>query len=142
MTGVSKKQILKRIKDFPGIEFVDGEYRVVYGTRYPMARRDRIQGIDDRRRVLLKAIDQNKYIDATVLGIYQGEFEAILGDLISANLIYENDSDNYYGANKYSSRSGVTMLLKKRRREANAELARAVATITGTFAGAVISQIN
>ena len=136
--GLKKSTIQRRYKMIPGIEKVNGEYRVLSGTRYPFnMRRYKIQDARDRRYVLLRAISEYKYISHLELKIENKQFEEILKEFLSAKLIKENGLSNHYGANAYDITSkGLDILGKEKAKE---ELSLIIARCSGIFVGTVLS---
>lgn len=139
---VSKKTVQKRYKDIPGIKYKNGKFEILEGTRFPFnIRHNALKTDGDRLLVLLKAIDQTKYIDASILRVYQKDFEELLRTLLYEGLIRPYDSANHYGANAYKiTEKGIEYRKKKKR-----EWVEWVATIIGiAIAGGsadVISEV-
>lgn len=99
---VAVKQIKRRRNEIPGLIQREGQYYALYGTRYPISVK-RYQIRDDYKRVfvLLKAIDQRKYIDHMMLGLYRESFDHIIDALLQQELVQEENLGNSYGANAY-----------------------------------------
>lgn len=141
-TGRAESTIKKRYKAIPGIIKTKEGFRVISGTRYPCDfHRHKFKNSGDRRYALLKAISQYQYVTHKDLRIEQPQFEDMLRELLSAGLIKENNLFNTYGANAYDCTSAGDELIQRTDKEAKKELVDLVASATGTFTGAVISQI-
>lgn len=142
ISKITEKQILKRRKEIPVIIKQDGEYLVLRGARYPMPiNRYKIRNDSQRRFILLKAISQTKYVDSKMLGIYQEEFEKMLGDLLQAKLIYENNLGNTYGANAYSCTQTGADLAEKNSFEKLSKVVNLAAEAGGRFVGQILSCV-
>lgn len=140
--GVAETTIKRNYKQIPGISKEGKVFRVISGTRYPY----RLRGakIDDhgtKKYVLLKAIDNYKYISHKELRIEPKQFENMLRELLSAELIQPNGLCNYYGANAYDSTDKGSKLIRQTDKKAKSELIDTIASAAGTFTGAVLSQI-
>lgn len=102
IAGVKKETIYKNRNKIPGLTYRNGEYEILSGTRYPFSvRRFKIKSIDEKRYVLLKAINKTQYIDHIALELYEEEFNALLDELQRADLIMRTNTENEYGANAY-----------------------------------------
>lgn len=120
VSQVSENTIRKRYKDIPGIKYENGKFEILEGTRFPFnIRHNALKTDENRLLVLLKAIDQRKYIDASILRVYQSDFEELLWTLLMGHLIKPNGSANRYGANAYSiTEKGIEYRKKKGRERA------------------------
>ena len=88
VSQVSENTIRKRYKDIPGIKYENGKFEILEGTRFPFnIRHNALKTDENRLLVLLKAIDQRKYIDASILRVYQSDFEELLWTLLMGRLI-------------------------------------------------------
>ena len=142
LIGKTESTIKRRRTEIPGVEYVDGVWEVLEGTRFPFKIRScSITDDEDRRRVLLSAISTYRYIDAKMLGVYPKTFENYLGDLLQANLIRENGSPNRYGANYYDCTPEGSKIAKLNKEGARSKLANLVSSCIGTFSGAIYSEI-
>lgn len=141
IAGVKRNTVIKHKDEIPGLLFLNGEFRIIKGTRYPCFYKDKIRDFSDRRYLLLKAISENKYIDYLKLRVYPDQFQELLRELLDAELIRENNMPNHYGANAYDSTYKGDDLLKMRKEKSIIEIANMVATAAGHFVGAVVSDI-
>lgn len=130
--------VKKNMERIPGIEYVNREYIVIEGTRYFYTVRSHINNNFDRIYEILKALNKNQYVDSKMLRCSEEDFNYLLKQLQERNLIEQNHCQNQYGANGYNiTISGMEY--------ANMEKTKALKTfteITGTFVGAVISQMK
>lgn len=142
-TGFSKSTVERNYKKIPGIEKKNGKYTVLSGTRYWFSDLHRYK-IDDsyqKRFVLLKAISKFQYISHKELRIEKPQFDKMLRDLLSAELIEPNNLSNCYGANAYDVTDKGAALTHKSDKTARVELMNIIAEAAGRFTGAIISQI-
>lgn len=137
----SAETIKRRYKEIPGIE-KESDYRVLKGTRYPVEKKFKIKNEKDRRYHFLKAFYCRRYIDAEILGIYQNEFELLIKEMLEVGYIAENDSFNTYGSNKYTITQLGINVMDLGKTKAVVEIGKAIAEITGTFTGTVISKVK
>ena len=140
--GVKESTIKRRYKKIPGVIKTQKGFRVISGTRYPYNIGN--TNIDDsasKRFTLLKAISKYKYISHKELRIEPPQFEAMLRDLLSAGLIQCNNLSNTYGANANDCTVQGEELLNQKDKTARESLITTIAAATGTFTGAVLSQI-
>ena len=102
-SNVKPETVKRRIKDIPGVEYVDRKYRVIPGTRYPMkkSRIGKAKTAGNRCVSILKALDSGCYIDGSYFDIGEEEFSNILDMLEDNGLIKPNESLNQYGSNGY-----------------------------------------
>ena len=141
IANVKKNTIIRRYKDIPGIEKTENGYRVLRGTRYPFqSGRFHITNIEDRYYVLLKALDRYKYIDSTMLGIYEESFNQMLSKLLKARLIENNMTGNPFGANSYDITLKGREIIKKKKAEAIRDVMCAISSVAGTFSGSAIAS--
>lgn len=133
--------IKARWKDIPGVKKVNGSFVVMNGTRYPVKNNFKARNSEERRYHLLRAIYENKYIDATTLGIYQNSFKLLLKDLIDGGYICENGSLNQYGANYYDCTQKGESYFKNYNKKKSKELVAIASEAAGTFVGSIISQM-
>lgn len=139
IAGVKKETVIKNRNDIPGLSYKKGEFSILSGTRYPAYYKNKIKTMDDRRFLLLRAINEYKYIDYLKLRLYHEQFIEMLRDLLSAGLIRENNMENKYGANAYDITDlGAEVISNKNSIKRITEL---IASATGHFAGAIISEI-
>ena len=142
-TGFRKSTVERNYKKIPGIEKKNDKYIVLSGTRYWFSDLHRYK-IDDsyqKRFVLLKAISKFRYISHKELRIEKPQFDKMLRDLLSAELIEPNNLSNCYGANAYDVTDKGATLMHKNDKTAKTELITAIAEVAGTFTGAIISQV-
>ena len=141
--GLKKSNVERNYKKIPGIEKKNDKYIVLSGTRYWFSDLHRYK-IDDsyqKRFVLLKAISKFRYISHKELRIEKPQFDKMLRDLLSAELIEPNNLSNCYGANAYDVTDKGATLMHKNDKTAKTELITAIAEVAGTFTGAIISQV-
>ncbi len=142
-TGRAESTIRKRYKEIPGITKTKDGFQVVSGTRYPCdLHRHKFKNSGDRRYALLKAISQYRYVTHKDLRIEHRQFEEMLRELLSAGLIKENHLFNTYGANAYDCTSAGDELIQRTDQDAKKELLNLIASATGMFTGAIVSQIS
>ena len=142
-TGLKKSTVERNYKKIPGIEKKNDKYIVLSGTRYWFSDLHKYK-IDDsyqKRFVLLKAISKFRYISHKELRIEKPQFDKMLRDLLSAELIEPNNLSNCYGANAYDVTDKGATLMHKNDKTAKTELITAIAEVAGTFTGAIISQV-
>ncbi|MBQ9210355.1 MAG: hypothetical protein IJ153_01520 [Clostridia bacterium] len=140
--GKSVETIKRYYRSIPGITYVGGVYRIMSGTRYPFALgRNRIDTSAEKRRILLKAISEYKFIDCFKLRIEQLQFENMLRDLLTCGLIAENGLPNHFGANAYDCTELGDTVIEMKKTEAISQIANLIAEAAGRFAGAIISQV-
>lgn len=142
ISGVKETTIKKNYKRIPGFQKTEIGFRILSGTRYPFNLRN--TNLDDsisKRYTLLKAISKYQYISHKELRVEQKQFEDMLRDLLSAELIRPNNLSNTYGANAYDCTVKGDKLLKQKESNAKNEFINTIATATGNFTGAILSQI-
>lgn len=141
-SGYKESTIFKNRNKIPGLKYIDGEYIIIKGTRYPYnLGANKLKDAADRRYCLLDAISKFKYIDSDMLRLEQEQFEEILKELLDADLIKENHLGNKYGANAYDSTPKGDRVLENKRKEAKQEITKLISSAAGHFTGAVISEI-
>lgn len=141
-SGVKESTIKRKYKQIPGIQKTKNGYSVVSGTRYPCdLHRYKLKNSGDKRYVLLKMISEYKYITHKDLRIEHQQFQDMLRDLLSANLIQRNYLCNEYGANAYDCSVLGDELLRNTDKAAKNEIINLIASATGTFTGAIFSQV-
>ena len=134
--SVNVKTVQKRYKEIHVVEKHEGEFRVLEGSRYPLPiGRYKIDNAEDKRYALLKAISLFRYVDADMLNIPEQSFNLMVGALLDAGLIIENNIGNTYGANAYDCTPAGDEILRKKRLRAIKE----IATIAGKFTGEVLA---
>lgn len=142
ITNKKEKTIRNNRHKIPGLKYDKGVYIIEKGTRYPCdLHRYKIKDSADRRYVLLKTISEYKYICNKDLKLYQEQFVSLLGELLEAGLISENNMPNHYGANAYDCTPKGDQLLKETKNKAKKEISNIVASAAGIFVGAVISEV-
>ena len=141
-SGVKESTIKRKYKQIPGIQKTKNGYSVVSGTRYPCdLHRYKLKNSGDKRYVLLKMISEYKYITHKDLRIEQQQFQDMLRDLLSAKLIQQNHLCNNYGANAYDCTVLGDEFIQRTDNATKNDLVKLIASATGTFTGAVISQV-
>ena len=141
IAGVKQSTIKKNAKRIPGLNYINGEFHIIDGTRYPgNYKKYKLTNSEKRRYVLLKAISEYKYIDHLSLQVYREQFRDLLQELLDAGLIRENGMPNHYGANAYDCTRKGDEIIKRKQNEAIKEISELVSTSAGHFAGAVISE--
>ena len=141
-SGVKESTIKRRYKQIPGITKTQKGFRVISGTRYPYnIGNTNIEDSASKRFTLLKAISKYKYISNKELRLEPPQFEKMLRDLLFAGLIECNNLSNFYGANAYDCTPQGEELISQKDKAARESLIRTIAIATGTFTGAVLSQI-
>lgn len=141
-SNVKEVTIKKNYKRIPGLSKTQKGFTVISGTRYPYNLRNaKLKDSSSKRYVLLKAISNYRYISHKELKLEQKQFEDMLKELLSAGLIQENNLSNSYGANAYDCTPKGEEIISAQEKSAKRELLKAVASITGTFAGSVLSQV-
>ena len=140
--GVKESTIKRRYKKIPGIIKTKKGFRVISGTRYPYnIGNTNIEDSASKRFTLLKAISKYKFISHRELRLEPPQFENMLRDLLSAGLIERNNLSNTYGANAYDCTPKGEEIISQKDKTARESLIRTIATATGTFTGAILSQI-
>ena len=135
ISGIKKSTFLKRYENIPGVERINEEFKIIEGTRLPYnLRRNKLKTTDDQRYVLLKAINENKYIDSNLLRTHPKEFENLLRDLLRIGFIERNGINNPYGANGYRTTIKGGDHLKKTKRETIRYISTLLAECAGKFA--------
>lgn len=141
-SGVKKSTIKRKYKCIPGLSKTEKGFMVVSGTRYPYnLRNTKLEDYSSRRYTLLKAISMYKYISHKELKMEHRQFETMLRELLSAGLIQSNNLSNTYGANAYDCTALGGELISRTDKDAKDELVKRIASMAGTFTGAVLSQI-
>lgn len=138
-----KESTIKRNRNrIPGLSYVDGQYLIIDGTRYPCdLHRYKIKDSADRRYLLLKMISEYKYVTHVDLGLYYPQFVQMLEELLKAGLIAPNNMENHYGANFYDCTALGDELLKRNKEKAKNEIANLIASAAGTLIGRIISEV-
>lgn len=141
-TGYKRKTIIKNKDKIPGLKYIDGEFIIKKGTRYPYnIGANKLEDSEDRRYCLLDAINKYKYIDYRILRFDQKQFKKMLEDFLNAGLIEENHLGNNFGANAYDCTNKGIAVMKQHRNEAIKDITDIIASATGHFTGAVISEV-
>ena len=142
IAGVKQSTIKKNAKRIPGLNYINGEFHIIDGPRYPgNYKKYKLTNSEKRRYVLLKAISEYKYIDHLSLQVYREQFRDLLQELLDAGLIRENGMPNHYGANAYDCTRKGDEIIKRKQNEAIKEISELVSNSAGHFAGAVISEV-
>mgnify|MGYP005751065737 CR=1 FL=1 len=130
IAGVSEKTIIKNYKKIPLIRIIDGQYRVLRGTRYlAHIYKYKINDNESKRYVILDCISKEKYVDNVMLGLYEESFIKILGDLLSADLIRYNENGNHYGTNAFDITPSGNKILRAKRNAIIDNISKAVQNI-------------
>lgn len=141
-TGCKRKTIIKNKEKIPGLKYIDGEFIIIRGTRYPYnIGANKLKDSEARRYCLLDAINKYKYIDFHILRLDQKQFKKMLKDLLDAGLIEANHLGNNYGANAYDCTNKGIAIMKRHRNEAIKDITDIIASAKGHFTGAVISEV-
>lgn len=142
-TGLKKSTVERNYKKIPGIEKKDNTYTVLSGTRYWFSdvHKYKIEDSYEKRFVLLKAISKYRYIGHRELRVEKPQFDQMLRDLLSAELIAPNNLSNSYGANAYDCTEKGAALIHKSDKSAKKELIATIAEAAGTFTGAIVAQV-
>lgn len=144
MVKKKPETILKRKNDIPVIKKFGTEWYALTGTRYPCKVKSfKIKCGLDRRYVLLKAIDDYKYVNSKMLGIFPNEFNMMIRDFLNVELIEENYNGNTYGANAYTTTCKGEKIIKKSKTTATKiikSILKECATLAGCFVGEVVSR--
>lgn len=142
MAGVKLSTVRKNIDKIPGLDYKNGEFLILNGTRYPFNLRGyKLKNSADRRYVLLKAISEYKYIDSLKLGVYQEQFKSLLKELLEAKLICENGLPNHFGANAYDCTRMGDEVLRLEKSECIHKISELISSPLGHFVGAIISKL-
>ena len=140
---VKRETIIKRYKDIPGVEKMQDGFRVLKGTRYPFpSGRFNITNAEDRYYVLLRALDEYRYIDSAMLGIYEESFKQMLSKLLAAGLIENNTTGNPFGANSYDITLRGRETIKKKKAETIKGILHAISNALGSFAGSAAASFT
>ena len=100
--NVKQLTVLRRIKDIPGAFVVEKrEFQFLKGTRYPYKRLKRVI-VANAAYMVLDALNHSKYIDYTYVGRSKNDFDLLLSELARLKYISRNESENHFGANRYS----------------------------------------
>lgn len=138
ISNIKESTFRKNFKKIPGVTYKNRVFKILEGTRYSYnMRRSKPKTTENRMFVLLKAIDETKYINHLMLRSQPSEFRRLLAILLEAGLIERNDSSNIYGANAYS----ITMKGIKYRKENRRESIRFITTLTAECSGILVGQI-
>lgn len=133
--GIKETTVKKRINDIPGLEYCNGEYRIIEGTRYPYnIGRSKLKDQEDKIYILLKATSENKYIDHNKLKLQKRQFTRLLTELEHKNLIEKNGINNPYGANAYDITYEGTNVLRLSKNVALKLLSELAGRFVGGFA--------
>ena len=142
ISGMKETTIKRNYKQIPGITKAGKDFIVISGTRYPYnLRRTKVDDFGSKMYTLLKAISTYKYISHKELRLEHRQFEKMLEDLLSANLIENNNLSNIYGANAYDCTIKGFEVLKQKEKRAKEEIVNMISSVSGMFTGAVLSQI-
>lgn len=96
------ENVKKRIEEIKGAEYINGEWNIPEGSRWPYNKgNSKFRNQEDRIYAILTATDRYEYIDNEILGMSVVAFECLIQELLDAGLLRLNGNDNHYGANKY-----------------------------------------
>lgn len=129
---VKLKTAKSQLKNVPGISS-DGE--IPAGSRLPYdVHRYRFNNISKRRDALLQATYHYRYVDHHMLAMEENPFNEMVKELVEAEFLRENGSNNPYGANRYDTTlayEDIGMM----------KMAKRIAIIAGKFAGAAAGEL-
>lgn len=117
-SNLSEKYVKSRIGTVPGVEAIDGSYIIPEGTRFPFdISRYKKFTFGNCRYIIVKATDEKRYIDADMLRLSQGEFAALIKELVETNYIRAIQTENTLGANGYISTAKYDEIKQQRREQ-------------------------
>lgn len=101
-SGKSESTIRRNWRKIPGADKVNGEIYFPVGSRYPFdMHRYRNLNTAKRYDIILKATNNNMYIDEDMLNVSKNEFDFLLQQLLSKGFLDKYESNNSHGANEY-----------------------------------------
>lgn len=139
---VSISTLKGKWRHIPGVCYKNKVWIIDDGTRYPYDMRKIPRNSKDKRKCILQAIYNYKYIDNKMLGIPIQSFELLVNDLLNKDLIRENGTNNPYGVNRYDTTPIGEQLVIEEKWE---ELEKAVilsSEAVGTALGSFTSKAN
>ena len=102
ISDVKESTIHKRRNEIPGLTYINGEYEIIEGTRYPYnLGNSKLKEQSDKILALLKATSRNRYIDHKKLKLQKKQFERLLNELERNSYIEENGTNKPCAANAY-----------------------------------------
>ena len=138
ISDVKESTIHKRKKEIPGLTYINGEYKIIDGTRYPYnLGNSKLKEQEDKILALLKATSRNRYIDHKMLKLQKKQFERLLNELERNGYIEENGTNNPFGANAYDLTFKGAELVQLSRNKALRTLSEIAGRFAGGFAAAV-----
>ena len=140
--GISENQIRKRYKEIGGVEYIDGEWIIPNGTRYPAKRLHHVDSFEEKVYALLKATSEYRYIDSKILHIPDESFNVIISVLLQQGWIQTNGIENPYGANHYDLTLIGANIINQRRYKSIEAISAMIARCAGDFTGRLINQMN
>lgn len=139
--NVSTKQVLRRWREIGGVTKKGGDLYIPDGTRYPIRKPQKIDTHEEKMYVLLKAIDNERYINEDMLNTSKDSFDTMLRELLDLKWIRYNGSSNEFGANKYDSTLLGSRIAREKRSAALKEIINSISGALGHFVGGVISEL-
>ena len=137
--NIKEKTVKKRLDSIPGIVVEGGLYFIKDSARYPADKRwFKASDSAGKRYELLKAISRYRYVDYKMLSVSRQSFNTMLNQLISAEIIEENGSNNSDGANSYDCTYKGDKLLKEKKKEG----IRLLSECLGIISGEIINRIS
>ena len=134
--NIQVSTVKKNLEKIPGVEYVDLKWRVLEGTRYFYSVRSKIQNNFDRIILILKALNNNQFIDYTMLNCSKHDFDQLITQLAESKLIVKNNSQNTYGTNSFSiTRTGMEYVQYSKEKTV-----KLLTELLGRFIGSVTSQ--
>lgn len=134
--NIQVSTVKKNVEKIPGVEYVDLKWRVLEGTRYFYSVRSKIQNNFDRIILILKALNNNQFIDYTMLNCSKHDFDQLITQLAESKLIVKNNSQNTYGTNSFSiTRTGMEYVQYSKEKTV-----KLLTELLGRFIGSVTSQ--
>ena len=145
ISDIKEKQVRKRWRDIPGATIENGVITFPEGSRYPYPKRKRNfqkRGQIKRYKLILEATEAQRFVDHTYLQMTENSFQDILNDLVRAELLEENGSQNPYGANKYKVTSGYAELEYNNMIKSLEDFAKITTPIVTSLAGITIGALT
>lgn len=139
--NVSTKQVKKRWKEIGGVTRIKGVLCIPEGTRYPMKKPRKIDTHEEKLYALLKAIDNERYINEDMLMTSKESFNTLIHELLELKWIQYNGSNNEYGANRFDSTLLGSRIAREKKSAALKEIISAFSGALGHFVGGVISEL-
>ena len=115
ISGVTENTVIKnrdRIKGYK--QTLTDDYFFTPGTRYPFSLGfHKVETYADKLYVLLKALNNYKYISHEELRLEESQFNSMLNHCLSNGYIEPNHTNNPYGANGYDITNAGSEFYKK-----------------------------